>query len=180
MNSEFLQHIVWLEREHRATMDNKAERLSFIENKYGVVEDYRLFHGGEISRAVFEELRWSFVNGQYIACVLLSQCFVEDSIRGLIAQAALVDNKRVEISGFFDLINIALEEGLISQSEAEKFHWLRKTRVQYVHPKPAFSKNSFAHRFINEEKYPKQIYEEDATNAVSIVLRLIQRPPFRY
>lgn len=172
----------WLCGEHEATIKERAKRLSFIVKELGPAEGIQLFHGAELNKEFFEEARWCFVNGQYVGCLLLCQCFLEQSLSSLLAQAGVSDrmsDKRLEMAGFCELIDTACEIGVITSKEAADFHWVRETRVQYVHPKPVFSKNHIAHRYLQEGKMPKEVYESDARRAILIVLRLIRRPPFR-
>jgi len=170
----------WLINEDEMTLDSRTRRLEFIVNEFGSEDGYQLFHGGDLTKAFFEEARWCFVNGQFIACVLLCQCFLENSLRSMLSAGGFVKDEWLEKVGFYDLIKKAHESGQISDEEAEDFHWTRKSRIQYIHPKPIFSERHIAHRMLQENKTLDELNENNAKKAIKIIFNLIQRQPFIY
>ena len=173
----------WLSQEYNSSLDKRVSRLEFLVKTYGDPDGYQLFYGGTLVKDTFEEIRWSFINGQFIACILLCQCFIENSLRGILSMGGLnygATDEWLEKSGFYDLIEKAFAYQLINELEADDFDWLRETRAQYIHHKPAFSKKVFDKRYVEAECHPSEIYEEDAKKALKILFKLIQRKPFRY
>jgi len=172
----------WVSSEYAKSMDERVDRLRLLINLFGPNGGIQCFFGGDLTKDVFEEIRWCFINGQFIACVLLCQCFIENSLRNLLSTGGLnydVTDGWLERVGFRDLINKSLEEELITEKEADDFHWLRKARVQYVHPKLPFSRKWIVRRMVEEEATAKELAAQDAVRSVRIVLQLIQRAPFR-
>lgn len=172
----------WLHREHNSDIGNKAKRLRYIRRQFGVEGQIQMFFGGPVALNLFEEARWSYVNGQFIGCLLLCQSFIEATLTGQIAIAPWdcdMSDSKLEAAGFAQLIDAAEQGRLISPREAREFHWLRKTRRQYVHVKPAFSKDNFARRMVREDRMPHDLHKRDARRAIKIVLNWVQRAPLR-
>ena len=166
----------WLVAEDAARMRGRIGRLRFLVKEYGPANGVQLFHG-ELAVRFFEEARWCFVNGQYIACVLLCQCFLENSLRSLLAVAGHsygVCDKWLERAGFYELIEKACECGIIDGKDARNFHRVREMRVEYVHARPAFSNRRIACRIIKENKDVVKLAEQDARRAVKVMLEINQ------
>ena len=172
----------WISKDFNASFGHRIRRLEHVIKEFGQEEGICLFHGGDLSKALFEEARWCFVNGQFIGCLLLCQCFLEQSLSSLLGAAGPscgVEDKGLEQAGFYDLVEKAREVHLISDSEANNLHWIRKARVQYVHPKPPWSRKFHAWRCLKEGRASAQVIESDAKRAITVVLRLTQGPLFR-
>ena len=91
-----------------------------------------------------------------------------------------VTDEWLEDAGFYNLIEKAQEQGLISVTSARDFHSVRKMRVEYVHARPAFSKRQFAHRVVGTGRDWKTCFKQDAQHAIKMILRANQRGPFRW
>jgi hypothetical protein len=164
----------WLMAEDAARLRGRVKRLRFLIRQCGSTEGRQLFHG-LLSWRFFEEARWCFVNGQFIACVLLSQCFLEKSLRSLLAvggQNYGVSDKWLEDAGFHELIEKAREKGVLTSGQARDCHIVRRMRVAFVHARPVFSKRHVAHRMITERKSITELSEQDAVKALKIMLRI--------
>ena len=172
----------WLRNEYESTLDGRAERLSFIVDEYGSEGAVQFFHGGPLVKEFFEDLRWCYVNGQFVGCVSLCQCFFEETLRSLLAGPGPnygITDEWLEKAGCYVLIEKAVNVGIISEKEAENLHVLRKKRNQYVHAKPIFSDEHFARRVIEENKPPFEIAGEDARWAIKLLLNTLRGPLFR-
>lgn len=144
--------------------------------EYGASDGVQLWHG-LLSERFFEEARWCFVNGQFVACVLLSQCFLEVSLRSLLAAGGKnygVSDKWLERAGFSDLVNKAKECGLIEPGHAANCHAVRQMRVEYVHARPVFSKKHIGRRIVAERASAMELSERDARRSLRVMLQLNQ------
>jgi len=183
MDHSIISHREWLLNENETSLQGRLMRLDYIVREYGIEDGIQVFPGGLLSKRHFEEARWNFVNGQFIGCVLLCQCFLESSLRGLIillGSKSGVDEEWIEKVGFYELIIHSLQMRIISEKQAAEFHWIRITRSKYVHPKPVYSKKSFMVRVLNEKLSSEAIFYKDAKRAIKIVLQLIKNPPFAF
>ncbi|PKB63486.1 MAG: hypothetical protein BZY80_06900 [SAR202 cluster bacterium Io17-Chloro-G2] len=90
-----------------------------------------------LALAYHEEARLCWVNGAYVAAILMSQLALEEMIRshyrafsGNVSVAQKVDR-----AGFADLIDQAEKDGWVETEEAKQLHVIRKNyRNPYVHP----------------------------------------------
>jgi len=60
----------WLEHEESACREGRLERLSWLAQLMPQIE-YRLFPGGWMAKQLFEETRYCFVYGQFLAAIVL-------------------------------------------------------------------------------------------------------------
>src|SRR3990170_2482933 len=88
--------------------------------------------GGVQAFLAIEELRLCYMEGYYLAVVLLAQVFIENTLGG---QYILSGDGYIAEAGFSKLINKALDDNMIDSELADKFHELRRMRNPYVHPK---------------------------------------------
>lgn len=166
----------WLIAEDSARMRSRVQRLKFLVNEYGSTNGLQLFHG-VLTHRFFEEARWCFVNGQFIACVLLCQCFLEGTLRSLLGAGGKnygVSDRWLEHAGFCDLIEKAKDCGIITSRQAKDCHAVRQMRVEYVHARPTFSRKHIAYRMIREGKSAIRLSERDARQATKVMLRINQ------
>jgi HEPN domain-containing protein len=170
------QLLEWLRIEDEASKPLRLARLRFLVEEFGEPRDL-LFHGGPTSWYAYEEARLSFLNGQFIGCVLLSQVAVEHILSGLFWMAQRED---VCKKGFKNLIDEALKERFISIEEYQSLDLLRMKRNPYTHFKGPEDNASQLRRMLNEDKDYDSITEEDAKNAIKTVFRLLDREPFAF
>ena len=69
----------WLDNEDSQCRSDRLNRLKWIIEKYPDI-DISLFHGGLKSHYLFEEARHCFVYGQYIASIVLSLSYIENTL----------------------------------------------------------------------------------------------------
>lgn len=73
----------WLDNEDRQCRSDRLKRLKWIIEKYPVI-DISFFHGGLKSHYLFEEARYCFVYGQYIASIILSISYIENTLASVL------------------------------------------------------------------------------------------------
>jgi len=178
MDPEGIDLEAWLQSEDEATRQYRVERLKLLVEEFDSDADCMAFHGGVLSKRYFEEARWSWVNGQFIACTLICQCFVEVSLRSLLAargQSVGCTDQWLERAGMHDLTEKAQEVGLLMDDDVKALKRLRKNRTQYVHARPAFSKGHFMRRVLSTNQVPEEACEQDAREAVKLIFQIARR-----
>ena len=179
MGSDQIDLAAWLQTEDDATRSYRLERLGFLVNEFGSVGAGPMcFHGGELSKRCFEEARWSWVNGQFIACTIICQCFVEISLRSLLSARGLnvgASDYWLERTGMYELTKKARKIGLLTEDEVSALNRLRKNRIQYIHARPIFSKNHFMRRVLSTGETPEDTCEHDAQEAIRLTIQLARR-----
>lgn len=166
----------WLEAEDQARFHGRLGRLKFAVEQYGEPR-HQLMTGGMIGYRAFEEARWCFVNGQFIACVVLTQMVLEHMLAGLFRIAGRDD---IADAGFRRLLEEAQTESFISSVEFDKFEGLRKLRNPYSHSRRPLADDSIEMRMLKANAPYEEIVENDASEALQMLFSILQRKPFSF
>ena len=164
----------WLSREDKIAFDERLGRLEWLEANMPAVE-LQLFPGGYLSKSLFEEARYCFVYGQFLAVIMLGLGFIERVFAADLYGDARNDLERANLA---TLIREELARGTISQVEFEQLEHARKNRNTVVHFRAPGHSESIERRSIERSERPYALFEEDARNVVSIIFHLLQRWPF--
>lgn len=89
----------WLSREDETFHAERVERLRWLATQ-APSADYLTFPGGLLSKYIFEETRYCFAYGQYLAVIVLGVAFVE---RILAAEFYASGRNDMERSGISEL-----------------------------------------------------------------------------
>jgi len=168
-----LRLVEWHERDEARSRASRAKRLRFLTKEYGG-GDYRVFYD-QLAALAFEEARQAYLHGLFIACTLMCQVCVEQTLCGLLNAVGRNDLKGAT---YEQILRKARDQKLLSTAEFAKFDRLRQWRNPYVHPRPIGSKGTLIRRAIDSKTSPEQITARDARTAIRALLRLCQRRPF--
>ena len=119
----------WLSREDESCHAERVERLRWLATQLPPAE-YWQFPGGLMSKFLFEETRYCFVYGQYLAVVVLGVAFVE---RTLAAEFYASGRNDLERSGIAELLREARAIGWLTAAEHDAFDRARKIRNPVTH-----------------------------------------------
>ena len=165
---------VWLKAEDQAKFPSRLERLQFLGQQHGGPRN-QLITGGLIGYLAFEEACWCFINGHFIACVVLTQMVLEHLLAGLFRISGRDD---IADAGFRRLLEEAQVERFISSVEFEKFDDLRKRRNPYSHSRKPLADDSIEMRMLKSNALYEEIMEQDAREALQMLFGILQRKPF--
>ena len=166
----------WLTVEDASSRAARSARLEFVIQAYGSPR-HMLIPGGFVPFRALEEAKWCFVNGQFLACVLLCQLMLEHLLAG---QYELMGNDRAKEEGFKRLCDRALADRLISESEHTTFSVLRRLRNPYTHPRNMDDSERLERRMMTQHRPMEEILEDDARHALAAAFRITQRYPFGF
>lgn len=170
-----LRALDWLEREDFACKDDRLTRLRWVAQLFPDTS-ILFFRGGRIAKYLFEESRYCFVYGQFLAAIVLGMGYVEHTLAALFHAAGRSDLERADIS---TLLREAVALGWIDQTQFEGLNGSRALRNAVVHFRPPLHKNTLEYRSIMEEEMPYAILEKDAQSVIRVVFRLFsRRTPF--
>jgi hypothetical protein len=122
----------WLEEDEARTRPSRVERLRLLVEEYGSEGELRWFPG-QVTYWAFNEARLAYLQGLFLACILLCQVCVEHVLGGLFMMAG--DDKAAR-ANFGQMLRAAGREGYLSAEEVDLFNRLRRTRNPYAHPRP--------------------------------------------
>lgn len=153
--------------EDELTLEGRIDRLHFVLEEFGPPADMLLI-GGIPSMFAIRELERSFINGNYLATILVAQVFIEHTFGGAYI---LAGEDKIGEGGFATLIDTSLRKGIITEELAEQFHELRKMRNPYTHPTSGDKAKGYIGRMKQMEVYnPEILLERDARRAIEIVV----------
>ena len=160
----------WLSREDEICRQDRITRLKWMEKQLPQCE-YIGFQGGLIAKYPYEESRYCFAYGQYLATIVLGLAFIEHSLAARFSEFGRDNLERPIISV---LLIKALEEGWINQTEFDNLDHARKIRNPVTHYRE-FGKNDTIEMRSLELKYnPYLVLEEDAYHVMETIFHLMR------
>ena len=158
------------------TFDERVERWTALRQLTDPPLHGWCLPGDLIAASAWWEAGRSFVGGNFIATVILTQDFVERSLFSLLGGAGKLVGQK---PGFAQLIAEAAAAGVLSEALAARLHELRRLRNPYVHN----DRDSWPPRFVERawteaDGDPYALTAEDARGALetgAIYIRGITR-----
>ena len=161
----------WLDAEDAQCHEDRLSRLDWLV-KHTPDGKFRVFPGGFLAKSHFDEMRYCYIYGQFLATTILGVAFLEITLAALFFQAGHNDLERASIT---DLFKEAHKHHLITDREYEHLNGIRKTRNAYAHFRKHGHKESVERRAIEDERAFYGIVEEDATIVMKAVLRMVEK-----
>ena len=161
----------WLRHEDEACFDDRLLRLEWQASKVPTSQDW-LFHGGLVTKNLFEEARYCFVYGQFLASVLLGLAYIEITLAALSYAAGSNTAARADFS---ELLKRALNNGALTIQEYEELELIRKKRNAYAHFRKPLDKESIEYRALHQDDMPYDVIEEDARAVMNVALHFVEK-----
>jgi hypothetical protein len=159
----------WLSREDKQSRTGRLERLQWLaaELPQG---DYLTFPGGMMAKFLFEETRYCFAYGQYLAVIMLGIAFIE---RTLAAEFYASGRNDLERSSIAELLTEARNEGWLTEMEYDAFDRARKIRNPVTHFRRPGHRENIDARMLQENEYPYTLIEQDARTIAAAVMHMV-------
>jgi hypothetical protein len=162
----------WLEREDTVAREGRLARLNWIAAHMPDV-DWMVFGCGPISKYVFEEARYCYVYGQFLASIMLGLAFVEMSLAGAFYGAGRNDLQRAGIS---ELSREALRYGWLTQADHDILERVRRLRNPVTHFRPpADAERVEVRAFRQQCSHDYEVIESDAREVMQAVFHLFTK-----
>jgi hypothetical protein len=160
----------WLDKEDRLEREARLERLRWLADQTPKVE-WVLYGTGPISKYLFEEARYCFVYGQYLASIILGLAFIELSLGGAFYAAGRQDLERASIGS---LAKEALTHGWLSQADYRAIDQIRHYRNPITHFRPPGHRDRVeARAFTAGASNAYEVIEQDARRVMQTVCDLL-------
>jgi hypothetical protein len=160
--------VEWLDHEDAATREDRITRLEFV-NIISSTGEILIFHGAE-AKVVYEEARYSYVYGQYVAVIMLSACFIERTLAAILYAAGSDEHERSQLP---TLVKTAVGKGWFSEEEGDSFIQLQQRRNPLVHFRRPLSQGTLLSRMIETDKQYHELLESDAKEAIILMHALV-------
>src|ERR1051326_8153291 len=162
--------VKWLDNEDGSQRDHRLQRLRWLEEQMLKV-DWILYGTGPISKYLFEEARYCFAYGQYLASIILGLAFIEVSLGGAFYGAGRNDLQK---AGIAELSKEALQSGWLSEDDYEAIEKIRRYRNPITHFRPPGHDDRVeARAFYSQTANTYEIIEQDARKVMETVFRLL-------
>ncbi len=161
----------WLARENSLDHEARISRLKWLAERIPQVDPW-IFHDGIASRVLFEEARYCFVFGQYVAVIVLGVAFLE---RSLAARINGVGENALERAHLPELLPIAQERGWLTAEECARIDTLRGMRNPLIHFRGPGDLSRFEWKAVLRNVAPYTVFEEDARAVLEATLHYVER-----
>ena len=161
----------WLNREDSVARQDRLARLDWLVSKAPAAE-YWAFPGGVMAKYLFEETRYCFVYGQFLATIVLGLSYIEHTLAALFYAAGRNDLERANIS---TLLREAIDYGWVNQTEFDNLERARETRNPVTHFRRPLHDDTVEYRAVIRNERPYNIIEEDARHVMETVLNLLDK-----
>jgi hypothetical protein len=146
------------------------QRLRWLADQMPKV-DWMLYGTGPISKYLFDEARYCFAYGQYLASIVLGLAFIELSLGGAFYGVGRNDLERAGIGA---LSKEALAYGWLSQADYEAIEQVRQYRNPITHFRPpAHDERVEARTFYAGASHAYEVIEHDAREGMQTVFHLL-------
>lgn len=154
-----------------ATRNDRVARLKFLAAEFGPPTDM-LLTGGFGSLLANHEMRWTFVEGHFLATVLVAQVFVEQLLGGRLILAG--EDEAAE-GGLSRIARRSCELGLLGTYVTDRVLELHRMRIAYGHAHVGLKSRSLMKRFLDQNGTDIwEFSEADARTALQIVVDLLR------
>lgn len=159
----------WILNEDSVTLQDRIERLQWM-SEITPQNDYWLFHGGILTKSLFEETRYCFVYGQFLAAITLGLSFLERTLASVQFGQGQDSLERASIK---ILCKTALEKGLITQAENDQIEKARKDRNRILHFRSPGDEDTIEYVSVTNNESPYGLFEEEARSVMKIIFVLL-------
>ena len=162
----------WLEKDDAKGRAMRARRLRDLVDILPIPSEGLSFLGGEESLICFDEVRRCYLDGSYMAVVLLCLVYVE---RELAASLYAAGWERAKDARLGAVLEKAHEDGVLSDFEWHIYKNLASLRNSHAHFRAPRSPTSLMARTVEEEALGSEVLATDARRAVQAMARIVKR-----
>ncbi|MXV95248.1 MAG: hypothetical protein F4Y07_03030 [Gemmatimonadetes bacterium] len=162
----------WLEADDAKGRATRVLRLRDLLDTMPVPFDGLTFLGGETSQICFDEVRRCYMDGSYVAVVLLSLAYVERELAAVLYAAGWEAAKKAPLG---EVLRKAHQDGWLSDLEWRTYQELAHLRNSHAHFRSPGSSESMMARMVEENAYPREVLAKDAKRALRAMARIVQR-----
>ncbi len=123
-----------------------------------------------MSKLVFEEMRYCFVYGQFLATIVLGMAYLERILAAKFYAAGRDDLERASIA---NLLNEAYNASILNKDEVDELDRIRRTRNPITHFRRPLADDSVEYRSLLENDVPYEVLERDAEAVVRAAMKAL-------
>lgn len=162
----------WLETDDAKSRPTRVRRLDDLLDILPMPSDGLSFLGGEASETCFGEVRRCYLDGSYMAVVLLCLAYVERELAAALYAAGWEAAKKARLR---DILEKAHEDGVLSEREWRTYEELAHLRNSHAHFRAPGNPESMMARTVEENALPREVLAKDAKRAIQAMARIVGR-----
>lgn len=135
--------------------------------------------GGEVAFAAWCEARSSFVNGNFVATVLLCQALAEQMLAAYLNFKIAPNDELPRKITFRQTLTLCKDRGILSEVDARDFQRLSDLRNPLSHHRHMDDPSNLSRRALDDRVAGEEHLRRDATFAIGMAVRLLALPSFR-
>ena len=152
-----------LEKYDKKTLDERVERLELIQK---IIPKGYTVTGSVESAYIFDETKMTFLNGEFISTILLSQAFIERKFQEMLMFRGYEKESRM---GLFKIIDFLKKNKSIDGFILNKIEKLRNRRNPFAHLKTGLHEFNLLVRSNYQTDKIYKIMENDAKEAIELM-----------
>lgn len=170
-------------------LEGRVERLRLliaIESDFGQGRGL-LLPGGSPAQFAYIETRQAFVAGNFLSVILLSQCMLENVLAAQVGLEAISRDIRgrepINLRArpaLRDTIAACRNAGLLNEKDEADLLRLSDIRNALTHFRDVDDASHLDRRAMNQRKSAIEVCEDDARLAITIFVRILSKPDFRF
>jgi len=161
----------WLSDTNQVFSKKGANRLEWLVNQTHRSSHW-VFPGGTVTINLFEAASYCFVNGQFLAAMVMGLSYIEHTLAGLFAAAG---RKELENAGVEVLAREAMSLALLKQKDFDIIKEATKKRDAKFAMRRSVGLQTSDNPIIDENEQESAIYEVDGRKVMSVVIRLLDK-----
>ena len=162
----------WLEKDDATSRDMRAARLHDLVDILPVPSKDNSFLGDEESSICFHEVRRCYMDGSYIAVVLLCLAYVERELAASLYAAGWEPAKNARLG---EVLEKAYDDHILSTYDWQTYSELANLRNSHAHFRSPGSPTSLLARTVEEEAFPREVLAKDAKRALHAMAGIVRR-----
>lgn len=161
----------WVQNEDAVCREGRLSRLHWLAS-ITPREDIWTFPGGALSLRLFEEARYCFVYGQFLAAIALGMAYAERTLADWFYASGRNDLER---ASFSRLLREAHRAGWLDAQEYASLDRIRKFRNPVMHFRSWKRADKVERRALEHGTALYELFEDDARQVLDAVMRMLSR-----
>lgn len=158
-----------LRKYDRDSFGGRLDRLKYLKNIFP--KGYGFILSPE-SSYILDEVKITFINGQYVATIMLAQAFIEHMLQGTVCGA---ESEKVSKRGLGTIVKWIRNNKPEHSYLMKEIDHLRKFRNPFCHLRPSDDPDTISQRMFQSGMHPDAILEEEAKKAVVLMYEIAVR-----
>ncbi len=149
--------------------DSFSSRLSRLEHLQQIFPKGYWFALPPESAHIFDETKMTFINGHYIACVMLAQAFIEHVLQ---MELERMGHPKIAGRSLKEIIKWFKTNKPEHKFLMDNIDRLRKFRNPFAHLRPFGDPDSLSQRIMRAQTAPDKILEKESRDSLALMYRV--------